>query len=345
MAFQTELESRLRAAYARHQDKRSGVRLPHKGIEFEATPKSVMIKLDECAVTANMQTDAAAFEAWCLILKVWCEFESVKLRWDPPNSEQSDFERHRRSHYERFLYRVRRFSDLFDWFSFEDRSGDLERAVSLSGKKLTVNIAHGRSNAASLNDKTVSGEARRFKAEAELELILCESPEFKIYFGLDGGKVDRQLPVGLFDGEIRHKHRVFTGGKSAIDLVGMAGSTLWLFELKAGGNIGVGALSELLFYASVMRDVRSGRFQFPLKGASEMRVSPDDILRCERIEAVLLGERLHPLIGHTKIVEALNQAVRRRWNTGGFPPVAFHAASISRRKPLEFRRVGEGDVP
>ena len=45
--------------------------------------------------------------------------------------------------------------------------------------------------------------------------------------------------------------RIFTGGASAIDIVGLSNGKLSVFELKRPTNIMIGALSELLFYASV----------------------------------------------------------------------------------------------
>jgi len=75
--------------------------------------------------------------------------------------------------------------------------------------------------------------------------------------------LDRQFPVGVFDGIPTKASAIFTGGKSAIDLVGIGhDSSFWLFELKAEKNIKVGALSELFFYSMVVRDVLLRRFGF-----------------------------------------------------------------------------------
>ena len=65
--------------------------------------------------------------------------------------------------------------------------------------------------------------------------------------------------------------QIFTGGKSAIDLIGIRDDTLVLFELKKSGNRKVGAVSELLFYASVMRDAIGDPpiFKFKSNKASE----------------------------------------------------------------------------
>src|SRR6202043_1460597 len=94
--------------------------------------------------------------------------------------------------------------------------------------------------------------------------------------------------------------------------------TLWLFELKAGKNIPAGILSELLFYASVMCDAVGSNARFRFEQGPKSRgttIWPEDIQRCNRIEAVLLGEKFHPLIGHRRMIECLNDAAIRNWNT------------------------------
>ena len=54
-------------------------------------------------LNANMQSDPAAFEAWALALLIHCGAKSVQISVDPGA----------RPHYERFLYRLKRFSELY----------------------------------------------------------------------------------------------------------------------------------------------------------------------------------------------------------------------------------------
>jgi len=76
-------------------------------------------------------------------------------------------------------------------------------------------------------------------------------------------RLDRQMPVGVFDGPPSRARAIFTGGKSAIDLVGLgADDALWLLELKTSRNIRVGALSKLFFYPMVLNDACQGRIGF-----------------------------------------------------------------------------------
>jgi hypothetical protein len=63
-------------------------------------------------------------------------------------------------------------------------------------------------------------------------LELLSSEPFRAHFGLKDGLVDRQFPTGLFAGEVRQRNRIFTGGKSAIDLVGVGhDDRFFVFEL------------------------------------------------------------------------------------------------------------------
>jgi hypothetical protein len=152
-------------------------------------------------------------------------------------------------------------------------------------------------------------------SESNLEKALECSRSFREKFALK--KVMRQWPVGLFEGRVaKNKYNsLFTGGKSAIDLIGISNNTLVLFELKTHLNRNVGAISELLFYASVMRDAIRGDFQFEDQSLPKnCAVTPGDILRCSNIRAVLIAPRtMHPLIQNPAIFRELNAALAQHW--------------------------------
>jgi hypothetical protein len=102
-----------------------------------------------------------------------------------------------------------------------------------------------------------------------------------------------------------------------------------LFELKKPGNRKVGAVSELLFYASVMRDAigPSAIFKFKSESASKnCAIGPEDILRCSRIRAVLLAPDFHPLILEPRMFEELNAAMKRLYSDR---PIHFETTMIS----------------
>lgn len=307
--------------YRNKTGSRRSIRLPASDdIQFEGEKELVTITLQQKAVLANLQTNKAAFEAWSLALRVWSAVEKIDLIWKRPQLEHCKPTEQR--HYQRFLYRCKKFESLFpEWFHLL-KPELLKDAEALGDGPLCLNVAKDRI-------QRTNGPS---KAEAMLERRLLDSRAFRDRFGLKAENIDHQVPVGLFKGSVAQDNYIFTGGKSAIDIVGIAGDVLWLFELKAGDNIPAGILSELLFYASVMRDAvgPNARFCFEKhRNARGTSVRADDIQLCSRIEAVLLGERLHPLIGHAAVITCLNEAANRNWTASRDSiPVNFHCVTL-----------------
>jgi len=296
------------------------------GRKLAADYQSVTKSNRNIRLPAVDQTNAAAFEAWSLALRVWCGVQRIELAWIPPSESCAET---KRCHYQRFLYRAERFRSLFpDWFHLA-QPVLIADAEALSDGQLYLNVPGNRVR---LDQATNPETPLESMPEAGLEKSLLRSEAFARYFGLANGKLDRQFPVGLFRESVAKGNRIFTGAKSAIDLVGIVGETLWLFEIKAGMNIPAGILSELLFYASVMRDAagKNARFQFDRRSKSKgTKVWPEDIQRCNGIEAVLLGPHLHPLIGHRSMIECLNNAATRNWNTlPDRPSIRFRATTL-----------------
>lgn len=275
-------------------------------IELGGTIEQATITMKEKGLHANMQSDAAAFEAWALALLIHCGVKSVQISVDPGAAG---------AHYERFLYRLKRFSELypdrviakFPVSSSRALDSKLERFLNQPGPRKEPAEAHSQERM-----KAASLPAR---SESDLELALEISSAFRSRFQLE--KVMRQWPVGLFDGTVAKGHEVFTRGKSAIDLIGIRGDTLFLFELKKANNRHAGAVSELSFYASVMRDAigASAIFKFESKSAEKnCAIGPEDILRCSKIHAVLLAPDFHPLILEPQMFAALNTATTRLYS-------------------------------
>lgn len=271
---------------------------------------------------ANMQSDAAAFEAWCLaLLRCGAKTISVGL---------ADGAVHSGSHHQRFLYRLARFKELFDQeIGFQ---ADLQgTSTALNPDKIRLlNQPNPRPRPAEseretrFNTVSVSGLANA--SETDLEKALEVSPAFKARFGLDA--VIRQWPVGLFENSVKRGAEIFTGGKSAIDLLGVSGDTLVLFELKKQGNRKAGVLSELLFYTSVMRDAlgENAAFGFERQGrARNCAIGPADVARCRNIRAVLLAPTFHPLVEDKGGLSMLNARAGEHWSE---PSVTFELVRI-----------------
>lgn len=280
----------LRKAHSKVVKKRP-LRFPSR-IEMDGDHRCVRMKFSDCALVSNMQTDAAAFEAWALALHVWCRVERVVLDWEPIREKDG---KPGYRHYQRFLYRVEKFRSWFPWLGVAnaDAPGDAE---AITGSELILNVS-----------KSV-GKAEAAKPEARLERQLRGSNSFRARYELE--KVGTQFPVGLFRGEVAKKNQVFPSGSSAIDVLARdRHDRLWLFELKAGENIPAGIISELLFYTWVMQDAMTGRFRFEDKPpAEEGGIQPADVLACKTIEARFIGHEFHPLLDGGDILNELNNA-------------------------------------
>lgn len=70
------------------------------------TRELATITMKEKGLLANMQSDAAAFEGWALALLCHCQVQRVQIDIDPIAKQDGP-------HYQRFLYRLKRFTDLF----------------------------------------------------------------------------------------------------------------------------------------------------------------------------------------------------------------------------------------
>jgi hypothetical protein len=219
-------------------------------IKIDGSREQATITMTRKGLLRNMQMDAAAFEAWALTLLGPLEVKCIRIGLD------SGAARADRRHYQRYLYRLERFCELFT----EGRviaSPEIEKATALNPNVTCVLNRPNRrpktpDNEAELRFRAVLDSNPRKISESVIEKALEVSYAFKNHFGLD--KVMRHWPVGLFEGSVRTENHIFPGGSSAIDLIGIRDDTLMVFELKTGENRKVGGVSELFFYANVMRD-------------------------------------------------------------------------------------------
>lgn len=257
---------------------------------IEGSEEEIKIKMGHGAVCGNMQTDVSAFEGWILVIKAALDCRpKFILEWDDPAVESG--------HYRKFLYRVKKYYEIFGgskgWFRPQD-------ARNLSKLKMTKDSIYMLNAPASSGDQRLCCSSRE---ENSLEnRLVRETPPILKEKCPNG--LERQLPVGVFNGAIRRDQLFFTGGKSAIDLWGIREKTLCLFELKTAKNTKVGVLSELFFYAMLEHDEQNGW----LKRDGEVG---DKIRATNQIEAYILAPKCHPLI--TKAVfKLLNDALKER---------------------------------
>lgn len=289
----------LKSARDRRTNTRRAVRLPTKDeIEFKGSSSFLTIHLRRGAqnggVLGNMQSDGSAFEAWALAFRFWCGVERVEIAWDVPNPDPEYPLGN--PHYNRFLYRVDRFCGMFlDWACVSAANRlELEQSPIRKASRLELNSPTKPRNA------PPSPKAKEATLEYRLSKYVAghEQGRIPLLPPFPALELDRQLPVGLFLDNKATRNVVFTADKSAIDLWGIDGDTAWLFELKAAGNCKMGIVSELLFYANLIRDMISPEMPSFVFGEQT------ELSRCHRIEACFIGQEpqkgkagpFHPLL-------------------------------------------------
>lgn len=268
------------------------------------------IEMGSEQVIANLQTDIAAFEGWALAMKRWASLKEpgveIRLRWSPPikaNDCSLD--------YERFLYRVIRFDEVVEWFKVArgcsehlnsskvlKRNGEPKR----TGTQFLVNVPGKRTKPTG----SKAGNALP-TSERDIEVWFYYHPGKLLESVGWSGKLERQVPVGLFCGAINDGNRVFPGAGGKVDLAAIdSRKGVSLFELKKPQNVKVGAISELLFYAHVVRDIRNGLFEYRPEDTGGFK---DAISSKGKVRGFVLANEIHPLLDK-EAFGVLNKAFR-----------------------------------
>jgi hypothetical protein len=256
-------------------DRFSGIDVP-KEIGFSEKGDTLILEMNDTGISSNMQENPAAFEAWALLAKAK-GYAKVELT---ANCNKSD------PAYNRFLYRVLRFDDGFEWFTVAD---DLKSKVAefktgiLESGSLFANVPEGE---ASDNPSTSESGAEKYFAE--------NTEETNKLLDINADAFYRQLPVGLFQNSVSKGNEVFPRGAAAIDLWGIEGNILHVIELKVGDNIKLGVLSELFFYVCYMHDVYCRGLKVDKKESAFRgypKLTGADI---ELIKGHILTEKKHP---------------------------------------------------
>lgn len=302
----------LKKEYETKTGRKRNIKLPEPGrraLDVTGSQVFLTLHIGAKALGGNMQSDGSAFEAWALAFHFWCDVERIELAWDIPEPDPKH--PHGNPHYNRFLYRVDRFCDMFPTLA---NVGEGNRAALAAS--ITRTAGHLVLNRPS---KSRDGKVKSIP-EAVLEGLLFEGkiplpPPFPPL------ALDRQLPVGLFLDKKAAGNEVFTAKASAIDLWGVDGDTAWLFELKAAGNCKMGIVSELVFYANLIRDAISPKMP-------SFAFEKDCTLsRCRSITACFLvqepGENkpgpFHPLLNDAKDGGSLFSLLNSAEQLAGIP--------------------------
>jgi hypothetical protein len=277
------------------------LKLPsHIGIEEKNDVVTLTLKAIEGksahGVTANMQQDDAAFEGWAACIRAVVPNWKICLRWDAPENTNN-------GHYQRFLYRVIKFESYFgDWFSIAEGCSTQASRIEAS-KTYQLNLPSTKKGESRTNDATHSPENL-------IENTIYKEQSLPLRKMFQICKIERQLPVGVFQNTVTKTNSIFTHGKSAVDLWGINPDQkeLILFELKAPGNEKIGAISELFFYAMVLADEQKMKFVRDHEWGLSIQSTTS-------LKAMLLAEKIHPLI-RDSVFTLLNKPFKKEIQFG-----------------------------
>lgn len=277
-------------------------------INFSIKEGTLNMHVNGKGVRDNMQTNGSAFEGWAICIKSCMpEVNSVLLSWDVPEySTDMKVKNRQTKHYNRFLWRVSFFERYFDWFSICDTHLHVITSFWEEHSNLFINYPKTKSK------EKVTENGQINKGEAKLERLLVKELRKSIPL------TDHQLPVGLFDNEVKTENTCTPRGASQIDLWQFDQDTLRIFELKDEDNNEVGIISELMFYANVMNELVKGKIRYPqsidsAKDIRNIKALHNAIINkfIKRIEAVFLVYQFHPLISRNQdsVLEIINKGM------------------------------------
>lgn len=292
------------------------------GITLSEFPKNITLKYDEKEATLtmelsaaaaglvkdkfNMQDDAAAFEAWALIIKAEADYRKKNLKkivLDVKGVSDSDYNIAKPSNgcLGRFLYRILKFKEQYGkWFLLSDELEAMRKNFADFLRR--GEFVNNEPSKEAEDDEDVLGTA-----EGYVEKRFCDDDsDGKEILGFKGKNVvmNRQLPVGLFKDEKSDATAVFTGKKSAIDFWLLYNNELNIYELKAKNKM-VGILTEIFFYSNYMRDVY---WHKSLETKPNVRICNtqktdrsynklcNGIKNITKITGCILADEFHPLI-------------------------------------------------
>ena len=264
-------------------------------INISTKEKSLILHIKGNGVRDNMQTDSSAFEGWaiCILACFPDEIDNLVLGWDKPFYSANKEERNKQEkHYNRFLLRALLFEEVFNWVTIDKGNQEEIKKVRRILPTLLINYPKSESKKkVAESDKVNKGEA---KLERQLVEIMKETIEI----------TDHQLPVGLFEKEISKDTTFTPRGASQIDIWQMKDETITIYELKDEKNRKVGIISELMFYASILRLLIQGIIKYPntvSKEKKNYRHIQELYLAIENhklthVESYFLIYNFHPLI-------------------------------------------------
>ena len=262
-------------------------------IGVEKVDDLVMLKLDTKGLIDNMQTEPAAFESWALIIRAAFASEGVFVKVRIDGEKPNKLAKKDEMHYNRFLYRICKFVEIFEWVYTDD----FEREIAIfkdAHKNMVLNVPKSEA------------KVEAAKGEATMERYFCEDNQY-LY---DDDCINHQLPVRIFDDEVKEAKAITARG--FIDAWAIKGGTFYVFELKLDNNRSVGAISEIMFYVNVIHDVMAHKINI-LSNSKHRSFDKIKALydsgKCSEIIGRIIARQYHPLLAITNktIAEAFDK--------------------------------------
>lgn len=290
------------------------------GIQNVGLPKDVGATINNFVLTikiekpcCNMQGNNSSFEGWALTLRRWLSnrvVQEVLLDWNSLDLSLDSVD-NSRLHYNRFLYRVYMFLQMYpDWFRLsEGKREEVNSFISwLKNKNCLLNRP--------LQDKATDCSDKQNERGVE-SLFASKKNSYLLKERTGITYLNSQLPVGLFKEKVKAKNAVFTRGLSAIDLWGINASTLCIYELKYQNRM-IGIISELFFYLMILNEAcckNDSWFNFEEKAFKSNARGIDKLTMCKfaKMHGYFLVDSLHPLIDN-EVVTLLNEGLCRIGN-------------------------------
>ena len=278
------------------------IQFPDK-MELSVNDGILTVNIHTDATVEIMQSDEAAFEGWAICIKSQLPetVHNVILKWTKPEMQDND---NKQLHYNRFLYRALRFSELYEWFSISENN-----IPEIKDFQNTLTDLHN--NSFSENPKIKGINSDNFKlSETVVEHLLANDLSSTIMERFDLDYVDRQFPVGVKRGN----KKFFTGGMSAIDLWGTKDDIFTIIELKYNGgktkNIKIGIISEIFMYSCIIRDIIRGLILKADKTPNEHEQQfYENSKQYKHIVASMLSDKFHPLLEDEKMLSIMNHQI------------------------------------
>lgn len=303
-----EIIDMIRKEHLRRYGNRGNITLPKEGYDFTLIDNSLYMKIREVEAVfekkvkeSNMQNDCGAFDTWAVGIKSWInEVDKVVLSWDKPEDIHG-------LHYQRFLYRVTKSMEIFDWLV---PANDCAKFLD----DLKLKFGSGKKYISNAPTEEAEGKAGGLEAIIEREFAANYNKELAERVGMDNDRIFHQLPVGIFKDKVSRVNAIFPGGSASIDLWGInkAKEELHIFELKAKDNTGSGIYSQLFFYSILQHDILNNYIARPKKLKGNNYRGYHELLDSEiaSVKSHFLVNRAHPLIDE-KFIEFVNFALKK----------------------------------